>query len=292
MRTHPADELPFTSHSAIPHPQAETLLRLLDTAPASGAWNMAVDEVLAETVRTGGPSVLRFYRWAPACLSLGRNQPAYGRYDLEQIRARGLDVVRRPTGGRAVLHDCELTYSVVLPAEQFPSPRTAYAAINRGLVAGLRRLGVPARLQPRTAGRAPTPSIAPCFKDPTQGEVIAAGRKLLGSAQRRDRGVLLQHGSLPLRGDAAAAVRALLLNPASAANGTKEKDPADNAAPVPLVALCDPLPPWNELAAALAEGIRAALGATMEPGDLAPAEQRRAAVLCTAYADPARIWHQ
>ena len=84
--------------------------RLIDTAPAPGAWNMAVDEALMERVRGGGAPVLRFYRWEPACLSLGRNQPATGAYDAAAIAARGVDVVRRPTGGRAVLHHRELTY--------------------------------------------------------------------------------------------------------------------------------------------------------------------------------------
>lgn len=252
---------------------------------------MAVDEALAETVRSGGPPVLRFYRWAPVCLSLGRNQPARGRYDLEQLRARGIEVVRRPTGGRAVLHDRELTYAVVLPAGQFSSPRAAYAAINRGLVDGLRRLGVPARLQPRMGTRAPTPSLVPCFNDPTEGEVVAAGRKLLGSAQRRDRGVLLQHGSLPLQGDAAAAVRELVL-PLAATPTRSTLPAAEEAAPVPLAALRNPLPSWTELTDALAAGVSGALGAALEPGDLAPAEARRAAALATAYADPARIWHQ
>lgn len=268
---------------AIRNAQCATPLRLLDTAPAPGAWNMAVDETLAESVRAGGLPVLRFYRWSPACLSLGRNQPAYGQYDLEQIRARALSVVRRPTGGRAVLHDRELTYAVVLPADHFPSPRAAYAAINRGLVAGLRRLGVPSALQPRTRGRAPTPSLDPCFKDPTEGEVTAAGRKLLGSAQRRDRGVLLQHGSLPLEGDAAAAVRVLL----------REPRPAGTApSPVPLAAVCTALPSWPDLTSALAVGIAAALDTCLQRDDLTPGEHLRSTELAAAYADPASIWHQ
>ncbi|HEX5725859.1 MAG TPA: hypothetical protein VFX98_10370, partial [Longimicrobiaceae bacterium] len=107
--------------------------RLLDTPPAPGAWNMAVDEALAETVREGDPPVLRFYRWEPACLSLGRNQPARGRYDLDALRRRGLDVVRRPTGGRAVLHHRELTYSVAVADGALGTPRQAYAAVNRAL---------------------------------------------------------------------------------------------------------------------------------------------------------------
>ena len=93
-------------HPQTPAPGAAW--RLLDTPPAPGAWNMAVDEALADSVREGGAPVLRVYRWAPPCLSLGRNQPTDG-YDRDEIRRRGLEVVRRPTGGRAVLHHRELT---------------------------------------------------------------------------------------------------------------------------------------------------------------------------------------
>src|SRR4028119_220945 len=99
--------------------------RLIDTPPAPGAWNMAVDEALAESVRQGGLPVLRLYRWSPRCLSLGRNQPARGRYDTAALAARGIDVVRRPTGGRAVLHDRELTYCAALPAALLGGPRPA-----------------------------------------------------------------------------------------------------------------------------------------------------------------------
>src|SRR5690349_2496197 len=90
--------------------------RLLNDPPASGAWNMAVDEALLEGVASGrSPATLRFYSWRPACLSLGYFQP-FGIVDVSGCRARGVDVVRRPTGGRAILHDRELTYSLTLPA--------------------------------------------------------------------------------------------------------------------------------------------------------------------------------
>ncbi|HLM68541.1 MAG TPA: hypothetical protein VK358_13475, partial [Longimicrobium sp.] len=109
------------------HPAAGTPWRLLDTPPAPGAWNMAVDEALAQSVRAGEPPVLRVYRWSPPCLSLGRNQPSGG-YDRDEIRRRGLDVVRRPTGGRAVLHHRELTYSVAAAEGVLGGPRQAYSA--------------------------------------------------------------------------------------------------------------------------------------------------------------------
>ncbi|HEU4456213.1 MAG TPA: lipoate--protein ligase family protein [Longimicrobium sp.] len=258
--------------------------RLLDTPPAPGAWNMAVDEALAESVRRGGPPVLRLYRWRPACLSLGRNQPARGRYDLAALAARGIDVVRRPTGGRAVLHDRELTYSVALSDGALGGPRPAYAAINRALVAGLARLGVPAALQPLTDARAPAPSLAPCFAAPVEGEVVAAGRKLVGSAQRRLEGVLLQHGSLPLEDDQSAVASFVLPGSGDAAAG-------EGDAPATLAGLLGRVPEWDELAAAVAAGWEEALGARLAADVLSAEEEDRARAAAERYAGAAWTWH-
>lgn len=256
--------------------------RLIDTPPAPGAWNMAVDEALAASVAGGGAPVLRFYRWEPACLSLGRNQPARGRYDLAALAAAGIDVVRRPTGGRAVLHRRELTYSAAAPAALLGAPRQAYAAINRALVAGLRRLGAAVSLQPSTGARAPIPSLSPCFAEPVEGEVVAAGRKLVGSAQRVLGSVLLQHGSLPLHDDQST-VAALLADP----------DPA--AAEAPPATLSEVLgrePAWEELTAALAAGWEESLGAVLTADGLAEAECAAARAAAERYAGPAWTWHQ
>jgi lipoate-protein ligase A len=254
--------------------------RLLDTPPARGAWNMALDEALAESVAEGGGPVLRFYRWSPPCLSLGRNQPAAGLYDEEAIRARGWDVVRRPTGGRAVLHHRELTYSAALPDTLLGSPREAYTAMNRALVAGLRRLGVDAAVQGDTGRRAPLPSTSPCFAEPVEGEVMAGGRKLVGSAQRRMGSVVLQHGSLPLHDDQGE-VAALLRQPV-----------ADADRPAALVPLLGRELAWEELVAALAQGWREALGAEVEPGTPTERERARAEVLAERYGGTAWTWHR
>jgi len=174
--------------------------RLIVDAPARGAWNMAVDEALAEAVDAGAsPPVLRLYRWAPPCLSLGFAQP-YGAADAAFCADHGIDVVRRPTGGRAVLHHLELTYSVCAPLGRGPFSRdlqAAYQAICRALVAGLRRLGVAADLSgaPENGMIKPTQAI-PCFIGPAAGEVVAGGRKLVGSAMRRVGDAILQHGSI------------------------------------------------------------------------------------------------
>lgn len=244
---------------------------------------MAVDDALAEGVAGGGAAAIRVYRWAPPCLSLGRNQPARGHYDSEGLAARGVEVVRRPTGGRAVLHDQELTYSVVVPEGILGGPRASYAAINRGIVSGLRRLGVAASVQPSTGRRATAPSLAPCFGDAAEGEVMIAGRKLVGSAQRHHNGVLLQHGSLPLQGDASPPPDALRA-PGPAADKPE--------ASVSLGSLCDPLPTWAALVAALRAGWEEALGIRLVDSPLLAVERQRAEVIAEGYRDPAWTWHR
>lgn len=241
---------------------------------------MALDEALMESVRAGGEAVLRFYGWAPACLSLGRNQPAAGMYREAAIAAARFDVVRRPTGGRAVLHDRELTYSVVTPAGLLGSPRESYSLVNRALAAGVRRLGVPARIQPASAERAPVPSLAPCFRDPAEGEVVVEGRKLIGSAQYREGEVVLQHGSLLLEDDQGR-VGDLLKEP-----GPEEESPAV------LSSYLDPIPDTEVLIAALLEGWRAEVSGTVVPSEPSPAELARAVTLEERYADPAWTWRR
>jgi len=260
--------------------------RYLDTPPAPGAWNMAVDEALAATVAAGGAPVLRVYRWSPPCLSLGRNQPARGRYDLDALAARGIDVVRRPTGGRAVLHHRELTYTVAAPQALLGGPRRAYHAINAALVAGLRHLGVPAAQQP-AGGRAPVPSLAPCFAEPVEGEVVAAGRKLVGSAQRRLGDTILQHGSLPLHDDQSAVADLLLRAPG---DPPAPADPAD--APATLADILGHEPEWGELTAALAAGFEACLGIRLRADGLTADERERAGDGAARYAGAAWTWHQ
>lgn len=167
--------------------------------------NMAVDEALLEAVAAGeSRPVLRFYGWQPACLSLGIAQ-SWQEVDLERCAALGWDVVRRPTGGRAILHVDELTYSVCAPKEEERvrgSILESYQRLSQGLVRGLRLMGlvpeqaVGDRQERGAAGPA-------CFDDPADYEITIGGRKLVGSAQMRKRGVVLQHGTLPLYGDIA-----------------------------------------------------------------------------------------
>jgi lipoyl(octanoyl) transferase len=170
----------------------------VDDDARPGWANMAYDAALLDQA-AGGSAVLRLYRWQPWCLSFGRNEPALRRYDRNAILARGLDTVRRPTGGRAVWHAEELTYAVAAPASAFGDLARAYRLIHAMLQRAVRSLGVPAQLAPAVA----TPrslDAGACFANPVGGEVMTAAGKLVGSAQLRQDGALLQHGSLLLSG--------------------------------------------------------------------------------------------
>lgn len=171
-------------------------------AARSGAENMAWDQTLLDLAEAEGRFVVRLYRWEPYCLSLGRHEPALRRYDRERLEAAGLEVVRRPTGGRAVWHADELTYAVAAPAAELGSLPEAYAAIHRVLARAVTSLGCAATLAEPPA-RSPALDAGACFAAPAGGEVVAAGRKVVGSAQVRQGAALLQHGSMLLGGDQA-----------------------------------------------------------------------------------------
>ncbi len=160
---------------------------------------MAIDQALLDRAERTGEGVVRLYRWEPWCLSFGRNEPALRRYDRAAIARLGLDTVRRPTGGRAVWHARELTYSVAAPSAWFGSLPETYRIIHATFVAALRGFGVEATLA--DAGPAVGLGAGACFATSAGGEVIARGRKLLGSAQLRQGSAFLQHGSLLLEDD-------------------------------------------------------------------------------------------
>jgi lipoyl(octanoyl) transferase len=249
--------------------------RVLETPPAPGQWNMALDDTLVESVRAGDAPILRFYRWRPACVSLGRNQPTSDAWNPSRLARLGVDLVRRPTGGRAVLHDDELTYSVVAPVGVLGTPRSVYRLVNEILVDGLARLGAAAGIQASTGARAPLPSTTPCFAEPVEGEVLAGRRKLIGSAQVCRDGVLLQHGSLPLRASPALADPRLL-------------ESFRGGAPAYLGEILDPLPDWSEIVAALCRSWEAAVGRmeTVDPhGRAARPDPRH----LETHADPAWV---
>lgn len=169
--------------------------RLLFAPPRTGAENMARDVALQARAARTGETVFSIYSWNRPTLSFGRNQPASGRYDVEKIRDAAVDVVRRPTGGRAILHHREVTYSVTAPVSEAEPMRATYSRINRILRAGLERLGATVDVATPSERAAP-PTARPCFATPSEGELVARGAKLVGSAQWRDDRALLQHGSI------------------------------------------------------------------------------------------------
>jgi lipoate-protein ligase A len=173
--------------------------RLLLSSPLGGPDNMALDEALMRRARRTGEWVLRVYGWSTPTLSLGRNQKARGHYDDRALARAGIEVVRRPTGGRALLHHHEVTYSVTGPAPA-SAVGESYDRINLLLVHALRSLGVPVA-PARPTQRQGAPSLTPCFAEPAERELVVAGRKLVASAQWREGGALLQHGSILLDDD-------------------------------------------------------------------------------------------
>jgi lipoate-protein ligase A len=199
--------------------------RLLITSALDGATNMATDEAIVRAVTVGlVPPTLRLYAWEPPCLSLGRGQPG-DEVDRDACARDGVDVVRRPTGGRAILHTDELTYCVVAPPDE---PRlegdiiASYRRLSRALLTAIQNLGVQAQSRiMKTAipgsdseGSAARTPNAVCFEVPSHYELTTAdGRKLVGSAQMRTNEVVLQHGTLPLVGDIARICRYLMAAP-------------------------------------------------------------------------------
>lgn len=254
--------------------------RLLPTVTAGAARQMAMDEAIFRAYAEGRvPPTLRFYTWAPPGVSCGRFQRVDREVDLAACAALGYDVVRRPTGGRAVLHLDDLTYAVVLgerdglPAGVLP----AYLHLSRGLLAGLHALGIPAALH-TPAGRAEGTGNPACFASPSWHELTVAGRKVAGSAQRREGPDILQHGSVILRHHPEALSRILRFP------GPAEEFAARLArAAAGLREFCPDLE-IDPLAQALAGGFAAALGVHLEPGELTGYEEELVAAFTPRYA--------
>jgi len=260
--------------------------RLLITPPARGAWNMAVDEAVLESVGRGDSlPTLRLYAWEPACLSLGYAQPLTD-VDLPRLQARGWELVRRPTGGRAVLHTDEITYSVIAPLNE---PRVtgtvleSYSRLSAALVEALRLLSLPVEVQEhaRTGGKSPNPV---CFEVPSTSEITAGGKKLIGSAQARRKEGFLQHGSLPLTGDLRRILQVLVF-PEEAARIHAASHLLERATTVETA--LGRVVPWSEAAQAYSTAFRSVLELDLQPGVLTPEEEACAWELSTArYSHP------
>ena len=249
--------------------------------PAEGyapELNMAIDEAIMHAVARGeSPPTLRFYRWNPATVSIGYFQRADAELDLRAIADQGLGFVRRPTGGRAVLHDQEVTYSVIVP-DTYPnlpqSVTASYRVLSEGLLRGFRQLGFQAEMADLSASDAPTATggTAACFDSPSWYEIVVDGQKCAGSAQLRQPGVVLQHGSILLDHDDARFFQLLKFKDDHQRQRMQERFARKAAT---LNAIRNPQQPrltQPEVEAAIFDGFVSAMNETFIPGVLSEAE--------------------
>jgi lipoate-protein ligase A len=242
-----------------------------------GAWNMAADEVILEHIGRGASiPTLRLYAWTPACLSLGHAQP-FADVDTLRLRQHGWEVVRRATGGRAILHTDELTYSVIAPVDE---PRVAgsilesYNRLAQALLLAVKSLGIAVEMKEAVSHVSNVTYTNPvCFEVPSTYEITVNGKKLIGSAQARKKEGVLQHGSLPLTGDLARICQALVFeNETARENASKrllERATTVESALGRAVS-------WEQAAQAFIQAFEAQLGIRLERGELSESESRRA----------------
>jgi len=240
---------------------------------------MALDQALLEHAQRERVATLRLYSWDPATLSFGRNEPAVRRYDRAAIERQAMPTVRRPTGGRAVWHDDEVTYSVAAPSAAFGSLKQAYREIHAMLADALVALGAPVRL----AGERPAVGVGAgaCFASAAGGEVVTlGGGKVVGSAQVRGEDAFLQHGSIIL-GGAQERVAAVTIGAADPPN---------------VVGLRTLLPPERAtreaVAAAVAEAAAHRWGLTPDACGLPVTVRHAAEALRSRFEDPAWTWRR
>jgi lipoate-protein ligase A len=246
--------------------------RLLITPPARGAWNMALDESILEHIGRGESlPTLRLYAWDPACLSLGHAQP-FADVDLARLRECGWEVVRRLTGGRAILHTDEITYSVIAPNDE---PRVAgtvlesYNRLAQALLLAVKQLDLQVEMEDKVAQEAILRNNPVCFEVPSTYEITVDGKKLIGSAQARKKEGVLQHGSLPLTGDLTRICQALVFENESrreaAANRLLQRATTVESALGREVS-------WETAARSFIQAFEAQLGLNLEEGELSESE--------------------
>ncbi len=259
-----------------------TQFRLNDSGRETGFWNMAVDEAIMEAVAAGlQPPTLRLYGWEPPAVSLGYHQALDGGISREAVRERGYDIVRRPTGGRAILHADELTYSFCIRQDEIAgghSVMESYREISRGIIEGLRILGAQVSLgaeQDATpeVERAAADSDAArpiCFAKTARCDLQAAGRKVVGSAQVRRHGGILQHGSIPITID--------LEDQVAVMPGSDDRIARQvlAGAAMSVTDLLGRVVTYEEISEAMVRGFAEVFEVELVPGDLSPDEQRRA----------------
>lgn len=260
--------------------------RFINSGARTPADNMAIDEAMLIAHSEGKtPPTVRFYGWEPATLSIGYFQKAEDEVEFGELRRQGIGFVRRPTGGRAVLHDRELTYSMIV-SEQYPDMPTtvneAYRVLSEGLVHGFRRLGLQAQMvnlgaEEEKIKYVSTAGSAACFDSPSWYELVVEGRKIAGSAQTRSRGVILQHGSILLEMDVDQLFSLLRFSN----ERVKERLKASfHTKAVSIGDICRAMGRMpvsvEEAERAFREGIAEGLGVRLEDGELTPYERELA----------------
>lgn len=264
-----------------------TTWRLIYTPPSTGAWNMAVDESILEHIHRGeAQPTLRLYSWNPPCLSLGHAQ-SFNDVDVDRLKSHGWDVVRRVTGGRAILHTDELTYSVTGSAEEAVLAGGVLESYNRlaqALLYAVQSLSVPVEMKEHEDGHTQQNLNPVCFEVPSTYEITVDGKKLIGSAQARKKEGVLQHGSLPLTGDLTRICDALIFENEAARETAKERLLA-RATTVESVLGVET--DWETAAQAFVKGFEAKLGIQFERGEMSQSESQRAEELVQEkYAHP------
>jgi lipoate-protein ligase A len=244
------------------------LYRFLDTRVQDAALNMAIDEAVhTHHLRGDAPPTLRVFRWRQPSISLGRFQSVEREIESERCQQLGVALVRRPTGGRAVYHRDEFTYSIVI-GKRYGVPAgvvAAYAYLAQGLLAALQSLGVRAELSAERVSKQPS---AACFASSTQADLTSGGFKLVGSAQVWKDEALLQQGSLPLD-DRAAEFFSMLRFPSE---GVREEALAQYREKTTPLHTFAANASWEDVAAAFRDGFSTALQAEFVPGDLSRSE--------------------
>ena len=265
----------------------KTTWRLIETPPAKGAWNMAVDEAILESVYTADSiPTLRLYAWEPACLSLGHVQP-FAEVNTEALSKNGWDVVRRPTGGRAILHVDELTYAVIAPQSE---PRVSggvlesYLRLSQALLRALQIIGLSPEVNEKKATTDPKQPNPVCFEVPSNYEITVGGKKLVGSAQARRKEGILQHGTLPLYGDLTRIITALKFKDVAPRERASQRL-LDHATTMENV--LGTAPTWQQAGEAFKEAFADVLNLALVPDELSACELERAAELVEdKYANP------
>jgi len=261
--------------------------RLIIHPKQDGAMNMAIDEALLESVSNHlSPPTLRLYDWDPYTLSLGHAQ-SYREINIDEINKFKWDIVRRPTGGKAILHADELTYSVTAPDDDpitSGSVIESYRRISLGLLKGLEIIGIHADSKPKDTSRQSDSKSPVCFQYPSDYEITFQGKKLIGSAQARKKNGVLQHGAIPLFGDLSRIVLVLQYS------SHKEKELAKKqllSRATTIEKIKKEHISWDKTAEAVKKGFEEELNILFQQNDLSEMEKKRAQEICTEkYSHP------